>query len=196
MYAEFSWILLLQCIISLWHYSLKLCLVLSYKVADADSSIKNLEKEADRLLDKIKPIKELQDNLGKNISQIKELINQARKQANSVSPISQKKIDLLSIDGILFSTFYFFSTLWILPDSKHVEREQILEYNFSEKKRIFWWFSLCVLFLHLKHALVKWIASVGMDCKRFFLRSIVGDSAAEESQYHWFVVRTKMYFSA
>uniref|UniRef100_A0A8C3H0K1 Laminin subunit alpha-2 n=1 Tax=Corvus moneduloides TaxID=1196302 RepID=A0A8C3H0K1_CORMO len=61
-----------------------LCLDLSYKVADADSSIKNLEKEADRLLDKIKPIKELQDNLGKNISQIKELINQARKQANSI----------------------------------------------------------------------------------------------------------------
>lgn len=91
MYAEFSWILLLQCLISLWHYSLKLCLVFSYEVADADSSIKNLEKEADRLLDKIKPIKELQDNLGKNISQIKELINQARKQANSVSPISQKK---------------------------------------------------------------------------------------------------------
>ncbi|EOB08656.1 Laminin subunit alpha-2, partial [Anas platyrhynchos] len=53
-------------------------------VADADSSIKHLEKEADRLLDKLKPIKELQDNLGKNISQIKELINQARKQANSI----------------------------------------------------------------------------------------------------------------
>uniref|UniRef100_A0A8C0EE34 Basement membrane-specific heparan sulfate proteoglycan core protein n=1 Tax=Bubo bubo TaxID=30461 RepID=A0A8C0EE34_BUBBB len=49
-----------------------------------DKFIKTLEKEADRLLDKIKPIKELQDNLGKNISQIKELINQARKQANSI----------------------------------------------------------------------------------------------------------------
>ncbi|XP_042733401.1 laminin subunit alpha-2 isoform X5 [Lagopus leucura] len=53
-------------------------------IADADSSIKHLEKEADRLLDRLKPIKELQDNLGKNISQIKELINQARKQANSI----------------------------------------------------------------------------------------------------------------
>ncbi|XP_074943697.1 laminin subunit alpha-2 isoform X1 [Phalacrocorax aristotelis] len=53
-------------------------------IADADSSIKTLEKETERLLDKIKPIKELQDNLGKNISQIKELINQARKQANSI----------------------------------------------------------------------------------------------------------------
>ncbi|XP_054830970.1 laminin subunit alpha-2 [Eublepharis macularius] len=53
-------------------------------IADADDTVKNLEKEADRLMDKLKPIKQLQDNLGKNISQIKELINQARKQANSI----------------------------------------------------------------------------------------------------------------
>ncbi|XP_040285060.1 laminin subunit alpha-2 isoform X2 [Bufo bufo] len=53
-------------------------------VTDAGERVKLLEKEADRLLDKLKPIKELQDNLGKNISQIKELINQARKQANSI----------------------------------------------------------------------------------------------------------------
>ncbi|XP_077145501.1 laminin subunit alpha-2 isoform X2 [Ranitomeya variabilis] len=53
-------------------------------VTDAGDKVKQLEKEADRLLDKLKPIKELQENLGKNISQIKELINQARKQANSI----------------------------------------------------------------------------------------------------------------
>ncbi|XP_074846691.1 laminin subunit alpha-2 isoform X2 [Carettochelys insculpta] len=53
-------------------------------IADADATVKTLQKEADRLLDKLKPVKELQDNLGKNISQIKELINQARKQANSI----------------------------------------------------------------------------------------------------------------
>ncbi|XP_078505044.1 laminin subunit alpha-2 isoform X4 [Lissotriton helveticus] len=53
-------------------------------IAEADDTVQNLEDEADRLLDKLKPIKELQDNLGKNISQIKELINQARKQANSI----------------------------------------------------------------------------------------------------------------
>ncbi|OCT80167.1 hypothetical protein XELAEV_18026982mg [Xenopus laevis] len=53
-------------------------------ITDADGRVKLLEKEADRLLDKLKPIKELQENLGKNISQIKELINQARKQANSI----------------------------------------------------------------------------------------------------------------
>lgn len=59
-------------------------LILFYAVADADATVKDLEQEADRLIDKLKPIKELEDNLKKNISEIKELINQARKQANSV----------------------------------------------------------------------------------------------------------------
>ncbi|XP_045698619.1 laminin subunit alpha-2 isoform X5 [Phyllostomus hastatus] len=53
-------------------------------IADADATVKNLEQEADRLINKLKPIKELEDNLKKNISEIKELINQARKQANSI----------------------------------------------------------------------------------------------------------------
>lgn len=53
-------------------------------IADAGATVKSLEQEADRLIDKIKPIKELEDNLKKNISEIKELINQARKQANSI----------------------------------------------------------------------------------------------------------------
>ncbi|KAM4771006.1 laminin subunit alpha-2 [Rhinophrynus dorsalis] len=56
----------------------------SKSITEAGGKVKHLEKEADRLLDKLKPIKELQENLGKNISQIKELINQARKQANSI----------------------------------------------------------------------------------------------------------------
>ena len=50
----------------------------------AGAKVKDLEDEADRLLEKLQPIKKLQDNLRRNISQIKELINQARKQANSV----------------------------------------------------------------------------------------------------------------
>uniref|UniRef100_A0A2K5P4H9 Laminin subunit alpha-2 n=1 Tax=Cercocebus atys TaxID=9531 RepID=A0A2K5P4H9_CERAT len=56
----------------------------SKNIADADATVKNLGQEADRLIDKLKPIKELEDNLKKNISEIKELINQARKQANSI----------------------------------------------------------------------------------------------------------------
>ncbi|KAJ8270754.1 hypothetical protein GJAV_G00118850 [Gymnothorax javanicus] len=50
----------------------------------AGAKVKDLEDEADRLLEKLKPIRAFQDNLKKNISQIKELINQARKQANSI----------------------------------------------------------------------------------------------------------------
>ncbi|XP_043920288.1 laminin subunit alpha-2 isoform X4 [Protopterus annectens] len=53
-------------------------------IAEADAKVKDLENEADRLLNKLRPIKELQDNIGRNISQIKEMINQARKQANSI----------------------------------------------------------------------------------------------------------------
>ncbi|XP_051880562.1 laminin subunit alpha-2 [Pristis pectinata] len=53
-------------------------------IADADMKVKELEEKTDSLLDKLKPIKNLQDTLGKNISHIKELINQARKHANSI----------------------------------------------------------------------------------------------------------------
>ncbi|XP_071074759.1 laminin subunit alpha-2 [Dasypus novemcinctus] len=56
----------------------------SRNIADAGTTVKNLEQEADRLMDKLRPIRELEDNLKKNISEIKELINQARKQANSI----------------------------------------------------------------------------------------------------------------
>ncbi|KAL4649093.1 laminin subunit alpha-2 [Arapaima gigas] len=57
---------------------------LSVSVHAAGAKVKDLEDEADRLLEKLRPIQELQNNLKKNISQIKELINQARKQANSI----------------------------------------------------------------------------------------------------------------
>ncbi|XP_041043524.1 laminin subunit alpha-2 isoform X2 [Carcharodon carcharias] len=53
-------------------------------IADADMKVKELEDKTDKLLNKLKPIKNLQDTLGKNISHIKELINQARKHANSI----------------------------------------------------------------------------------------------------------------
>uniref|UniRef100_A0A8C4LLN4 Laminin subunit alpha-2 n=1 Tax=Equus asinus asinus TaxID=83772 RepID=A0A8C4LLN4_EQUAS len=56
----------------------------NYNQLADNATVKNLEQEADRLIDKLKPIKELEDNLKKNISEIKELINQARKQANSI----------------------------------------------------------------------------------------------------------------
>ncbi|XP_060707105.1 laminin subunit alpha-2 isoform X2 [Hemiscyllium ocellatum] len=53
-------------------------------IADADMKVKELEDKTDKLMDKLKPIKNLQDTLGRNISHIKDLINQARKHANSI----------------------------------------------------------------------------------------------------------------
>ncbi|CAG09219.1 unnamed protein product, partial [Tetraodon nigroviridis] len=55
-----------------------------HTVHAAGAKVKDLEDETDRLLEKLQPIRKLQDNLRRNISQIKELINQARKQANSI----------------------------------------------------------------------------------------------------------------
>lgn len=63
--------------------------------------MKDLEDEADRLLEKLQPIRTLQDNLRRNISQIKELINQARKQANSVSRQSDR-VEHPPLDSFVF----------------------------------------------------------------------------------------------
>lgn len=65
----------------------------------AGAKVKDLEDEADRLLEKLQPIKRLQDNLRRNISQIKELINQARKQANSVSSRHFPRLIVFQVHG-------------------------------------------------------------------------------------------------
>ncbi|XP_069813854.1 laminin subunit alpha-1 isoform X1 [Dendropsophus ebraccatus] len=50
----------------------------------AESRIKEVEAQANILLDRLKPLKLLEENLSRNLSEIKELINQARKQAASI----------------------------------------------------------------------------------------------------------------
>lgn len=62
--------------------------LISYPVilaVSAESRIKEVETQANILLDRLKPMKLLEENLSRNLSEIKELINQARKQAASVS---------------------------------------------------------------------------------------------------------------
>lgn len=44
-----------------------------------------METQANLLLDRLKPLKMLEENLSRNLSEIKLLISQARKQAASVS---------------------------------------------------------------------------------------------------------------
>lgn len=89
-----------------WQWLLRSCVSLLHfyapppflSVHAAGAKVKVLEDEADRLLEKLEPIKKLQDNLRRNISQIKELINQARKQANSVS--FQPSVQLPAFNGV------------------------------------------------------------------------------------------------
>lgn len=75
-----------------------------------------MEDEADRLLEKLQPIKKLQDNLRRNISQIKELINQARKQANSVCYFHIHYVIVVNQWGkiILLRNYYSFETVFFL----------------------------------------------------------------------------------
>ncbi|OXB73578.1 UNVERIFIED_CONTAM: hypothetical protein H355_003880 [Colinus virginianus] len=53
----------------------------------AEKQVKEIEAQASLLLDRLKPLKTLEENLSRNLSEIKELISQARKQAASVSII-------------------------------------------------------------------------------------------------------------
>ncbi|KAJ8374971.1 hypothetical protein SKAU_G00055510 [Synaphobranchus kaupii] len=50
----------------------------------AESKLREAETRAERLFDRLKPLKTLGDHLSRNLSEIKELINQARKQAASI----------------------------------------------------------------------------------------------------------------
>ncbi|KAM4688464.1 laminin subunit alpha-1 [Discoglossus pictus] len=50
----------------------------------AENKIKEVEAQANILLDRLKPMKLLEENLSRNLSEIKELISQARKQAASI----------------------------------------------------------------------------------------------------------------
>lgn len=51
----------------------------------AGKKVKDVETQANLLFDRLKPLKRLEENLSRNLSEIKLLISQARKQAASVS---------------------------------------------------------------------------------------------------------------
>uniref|UniRef100_A0A8C8SLQ1 Laminin subunit alpha-2 n=1 Tax=Pelusios castaneus TaxID=367368 RepID=A0A8C8SLQ1_9SAUR len=52
--------------------------------ASAEWQVKEVEAQANLLFDRLKPLKMLEENLSRNLSEIKELISQARKQAASI----------------------------------------------------------------------------------------------------------------
>lgn len=60
-------------------------LILILAATSAERQVKEVEAQANLLFDRLKPLKMLEENLSRNLSEIKELISQARKQAASVS---------------------------------------------------------------------------------------------------------------
>uniref|UniRef100_A0A674JA14 Laminin subunit alpha-1 n=1 Tax=Terrapene triunguis TaxID=2587831 RepID=A0A674JA14_9SAUR len=56
----------------------------SKAAASAERQVKEVEAQANLLFDRLKPLKMLEENLSRNLSEIKELISQARKQAASI----------------------------------------------------------------------------------------------------------------
>uniref|UniRef100_A0A8C8SLG0 Laminin subunit alpha-1 n=1 Tax=Pelusios castaneus TaxID=367368 RepID=A0A8C8SLG0_9SAUR len=53
-------------------------------IIDSSKAVKEVEAQANLLFDRLKPLKMLEENLSRNLSEIKELISQARKQAASI----------------------------------------------------------------------------------------------------------------
>uniref|UniRef100_A0A4W5KU69 Laminin subunit alpha-1 n=1 Tax=Hucho hucho TaxID=62062 RepID=A0A4W5KU69_9TELE len=58
--------------------------LLSLLARTAESKLKEAESRTERLYDCLKPLKTLGENLSRNLSEIREMINQARKQAASI----------------------------------------------------------------------------------------------------------------
>lgn len=58
-----------------------------FTAASAERKVNEVEVQAGLLFGRLKPLQVLEENLSRNISEIKELISQARKQAASVSSL-------------------------------------------------------------------------------------------------------------
>uniref|UniRef100_A0A7M4ET92 Laminin subunit alpha-1 n=1 Tax=Crocodylus porosus TaxID=8502 RepID=A0A7M4ET92_CROPO len=67
-----------------FHFKLPQHLLLILAATSAEQQVKEVEAQANLLFDRLKPLKRLEENLSRNLSEIKELISQARKQAASI----------------------------------------------------------------------------------------------------------------
>uniref|UniRef100_A0A8C8JW27 Laminin, alpha 1 n=1 Tax=Oncorhynchus tshawytscha TaxID=74940 RepID=A0A8C8JW27_ONCTS len=66
------------------YFIMNLSCLLSLSASTAESKLKEAESRTERLYDRLKPLKTLGENLSRNLSEIREMINQARKQAASI----------------------------------------------------------------------------------------------------------------
>ncbi|XP_029446888.1 laminin subunit alpha-1 [Rhinatrema bivittatum] len=80
----------------------------------AERKVKEVETHANMLLNRLKPLKMLEENLSRNLSEIKELISQARKQAASIKiAVSADRDCVRAYDPQMSSTNYNILTLTV-----------------------------------------------------------------------------------
>ncbi|XP_032036850.1 laminin subunit alpha-1 [Aythya fuligula] len=107
----------------------------SSKVAiTAEKQVKEVKAQASLLLNKLKPLKILEENLSRNLSEIKELISQARKQAASIKvAVSADRDCIRAYQPQISSTNYNTLTLNV----KTAEPDNLLFYLGSNGKTDF-----------------------------------------------------------
>ncbi|XP_061212315.1 laminin subunit alpha-1 isoform X2 [Neopsephotus bourkii] len=100
----------------------------------AEKQVKEVEAQASLLLDRLKPLKMLEENLSRNLSEIKELISQARKQAASIKvAVSADRDCIRAYQPQISSTNYNTLTLNV----KTTEPDNLLFYLGSNGKADF-----------------------------------------------------------
>ncbi|KAL8182297.1 UNVERIFIED_CONTAM: hypothetical protein K2H54_051811 [Gekko kuhli] len=106
----------------------------SKAVASAERKVSEVEIQAGLLFGRLKPLKALEENLSRNISEIKELISQARKQAASIKvAVSAERDCIRAYQPQILSTNYNTLTLNV----KTTEPDNLLFYLGSSGKTDF-----------------------------------------------------------
>lgn len=125
-------------------------------VVSAGAKVQEVEIQANYLLDRLKPLKMLEDNLSRNLSEIKELINQARKQAASIKvAVSADRDCIRAYQPALMSSNYNTLTLNV----KTSESENLLFYLGSSSNSEF-------LALEMRRGRVAFLWDVGSGTAR------------------------------
>ncbi|XP_060679811.1 laminin subunit alpha-1 [Hemiscyllium ocellatum] len=124
--------------------------------AAAGKKVQEVEVQANYLLDKLKPLKVLEENLNRNLSEIKELISQARKQAASIKvAVSANRDCVRAYQPTVTSSNYNTLTLNV----KTSESENLLFYLGSSTNTEF-------LAVEMKHGRVVFLWDVGSGTTR------------------------------
>uniref|UniRef100_A0A8D2L172 Laminin subunit alpha-1 n=1 Tax=Varanus komodoensis TaxID=61221 RepID=A0A8D2L172_VARKO len=128
----------------------------SEAAAAAEKKVNEIEIQAGILFGRLKPLKVLEENLSRNISEIKELINQARKQAASIKvAVSAERDCIRAYQPQILSTNYNTLTLNV----KTTEPDNLLFYLGSSGKSDF-------MAVEMRHGKVAFLWDMGSGSTR------------------------------